>query len=668
VKGRLGAEQSEGRGAPAAKQVPPRPGTVPALGLRAGKVAVAIVEQTTLVKEIAMWFRALFDTLLARSSRTRSRKRRLAPSFRRRSRSLRLLLEILEDRTLLSTYTVNSLTDTGAGSGLAGDLRYCITHATSGSDTITSEQGLTGTINLTGALPDLTHSISIDGPGPDQLTVRRDTGGNYRIFTVDSGTMVSIAGLTIANGLSDFGGGILNAGCLTLANANVSGNVASAQDGPVDGGGIWNGGTLTLDNSTVSGNSALGNLDYAPEGGGVLNAGTLTLDNSTISGNSALGNTEEGFAVGGGICDFGILTLDNSTVFGNSAAIGGGLDGSGLLTLNNSTVSGNLAAIGGGIVVFVNATLHAQNTIFAGNGATFTDPDLAGNLTSSGHNLIGNTQGGSGFDPTDLLNVDPMLGSFQDNGGPTKTMDLLAGSPTLNAGDPTQLGVPDQRGVIRSGGVNIGAYQASASVLTLTGLPSSAVAGTALTATLTAKDIFGQTAVGYTGTVHFSSTDGQAALPADYPFTLGDGGVHVFSNGVTLKTAGKETVTTTDIVTSSITGSASVSVTPAAADHLVFLQQPTDTAAGQTISPVVAAVVDQFGNVETEDNSDTITLSLGVNPSGGTLSGTLTLSVVNGVATFSDLSIDLAGMGYNLHATIGGALPDIDSNPFNITM
>jgi hypothetical protein len=55
-------------------------------------------------------------------------------------------------------------------------------------------------INLTGAFSDLTHSVQIQGPGTDQLTVRRDTGDNYRIFTVLSSTMVSIAGLTIANG------------------------------------------------------------------------------------------------------------------------------------------------------------------------------------------------------------------------------------------------------------------------------------------------------------------------------------------------------------------------------------------------------------------------------------------------------------------------------------
>jgi hypothetical protein len=95
----------------------------------------------------------------------------------------------------------------------------------------------------------------------------------------------------------------------------------------------------------------------------------------------------------------------------------------------------------------------------------------------------------------------------------------------------------------------------------------------------------------------------------------------------------------------------------------VFLQQPTDAGAGQTISPAVTvAVVDPFGNVVTSDNSDTVTLTMGTNPSGGTL----TVTVVNGIATFSDLSIDQACAGYTLRATIGGGLPDIDSIAFSI--
>src|SRR5438132_2896934 len=116
-----------------------------------------------------------------------------------RPRHYRLQLEALEDRLLPSVFTVDRLTDAGQGSGLAGDLRYCLTQATSGQDTIAFS--VTGTINLTKALPELSKSVSIGGPRPDLLTVRRDTGGSYRIFTVDSTATVAITGLTIANGV-----------------------------------------------------------------------------------------------------------------------------------------------------------------------------------------------------------------------------------------------------------------------------------------------------------------------------------------------------------------------------------------------------------------------------------------------------------------------------------
>jgi hypothetical protein len=472
-------------------------------------------------------------------------------------RSFRPHLEILEARTLLSFSgcIVDRLTDTGAGSGLMGDLRYCITNVTDG-DAITF--GVQGTINLTGALPDLTHSISIEGPGADLMTVRRDSGGDYRIFTVVSGPTVVLTGLTITNGLAVEGGGIFNNGTLTLTNATVRDNSTPYVYG-ASGGGISNSGTLTLENTTVSGNSAAGSREtgqgggiynreggmvtldnttvsgnYArPYGGGIDNDGmltltnctvisnsaifgggiyndrTLTLDNTTVSGNSARGIVNYGTATltntivsgnsdsvggggiyngagmlvltnstvsdnydrnsAGGIYNESTLILTNCTVSGNSSSDywAGGIFNSGTLTLTNCTVSGNSAAGmrgGGGIVNASGPTvrLRARNTILAGNMAS-TAPDLAGNLTSSGYNLIGDTDGGSGFDDTDLLNVDPLLGPLQDNGGPTFTMALQCGSPAIDAGDNADAPDWDQRGPgfprIVNGIIDIGAYE-----------------------------------------------------------------------------------------------------------------------------------------------------------------------------------------------------------------
>jgi hypothetical protein len=93
--------------------------------------------------------------------------------------------------------------------------------------------------------------------------------------------------------------------------------------------------------------------------------------------------------------------------------------------------------------------------------------------------------------------------------------------------------------------------------------PAVATAGASFNFSVTAKDQFNNTATGYGGTVHFTSSDAQAVLPADSTLTAGTG---TFS--ATLKTAGPQTITATDTVTPAITGtSATITVSPAAANH-----------------------------------------------------------------------------------------------------
>ena len=154
-------------------------------------------------------------------------------------------------------------------------------------------------------------------------------------------------------------------------------------------------------------------------------------------------------SIGGGIYNGGTLSLTNSTVSGNHAgAAGGGIlnAGTGTLTLTNSTVSGNHANNGGGIWNGGDVTL--VNTIVAGNSAP-TNPDAQGGFTSQGHNLIGDTQGSSGWVDSDLLDVDPLLGPLQNNGGTTETHALLPGSPAIDSGTNTGCPTTDQRGVAR---------------------------------------------------------------------------------------------------------------------------------------------------------------------------------------------------------------------------
>ncbi len=88
----------------------------------------------------------------------------------------------------------------------------------------------------------------------------------------------------------------------------------------------------------------------------------------------------------------------------------------------------------------------------------------------------------------------------------------------------------------------------AASQLVVTGLADPSAPGASQDVTVTARDVADNVVPGYTGTIHFTSSDGLATLPADYTFTAGDGGSHTFSGAVILGSAGSQDVTATDTV------------------------------------------------------------------------------------------------------------------------
>jgi subtilisin family serine protease len=103
----------------------------------------------------------------------------------------------------------------------------------------------------------------------------------------------------------------------------------------------------------------------------------------------------------------------------------------------------------------------------------------------------------------------------------------------------------------------------------------------------------------------------------------------------------------------------------ATASKLTFGQQPSNTTAGAAINPSVAVRVEDASGTLITDSPASITLAIGTNPASGTLSGTLSVLSVNGLATFSNLSIDKAGTSYTLSATSSG-LADATSTTFNV--
>jgi uncharacterized repeat protein (TIGR03803 family) len=132
----------------------------------------------------------------------------------------------------------------------------------------------------------------------------------------------------------------------------------------------------------------------------------------------------------------------------------------------------------------------------------------------------------------------------------------------------------------------------------VSGFPSSITAGTAGSFTVTALNADGTVNTGYTGTMHFTSSDPQAALPVDYTFTSANQGVHSFS--AALKTAGSQSITTTDTGTGSVTGSdTGITVNPAATAALVFTSGPANGSiitAGSPFTETLAAE-DAYGNI-----------------------------------------------------------------------
>ena len=227
-----------------------------------------------------------------------------AHTDRRRWHSARPRFDHLEERTLLSTWTVTDNSDSPTDTG---SLRYAILNEPSGT-TINFAPSVTSPITLTHGALDITTDLDIEGPGAESLTV----AGNHQsaVFKIGSGVTATIAGLTIAHGKAFQGGGIANlSGTLALEGCTIANNHAASGQG----GGIFNTGTLRLIDSTVANNEA-------DSGGGIDNGpgANAILTDSTLANNSARGT-------GGGIESRGMLSLVNCTVSANSAKTGGGV-------------------------------------------------------------------------------------------------------------------------------------------------------------------------------------------------------------------------------------------------------------------------------------------------------------------------------------------------------
>jgi hypothetical protein len=397
------------------------------------------------------------------------------------------------------------VTISGAGSGTAGttivgngDRIFDITatNATLSGMSITggSQQQDGGAIRDQGSSLAISNDVVTNNTtsslGSGGGLFMRPSGSGSATLTITNSSFTSnIAADTSTSG-GGFGGAIdfepTLGGTMTVTNSTFASN--TAQGGSLSQGGFGGGisfepsgtASLTVTNSTFASNTAgSGATSGGGFGGGISfepsGTSTLTVTGSTFSSNTAAGSTSQG-GFGGGI-DYepagggDVLSVTNSTFFGNTA---GGLSGFGgamdyepttgdTATLTNVTIVGNSVNRtnqGGGLDI--EAPMTIRNSIVSGNtaGSTVNNCAVFGptDLAVGGHNI---EQGTTcvGFD----INANPLLGPLANNGGPTQTMALLAGSPAIDAGLPTFCPATDQRGIARPDqpgtACDIGAYE-----------------------------------------------------------------------------------------------------------------------------------------------------------------------------------------------------------------
>jgi parallel beta-helix repeat protein len=245
-------------------------------------------------------------------------------------------------------------------------------------------------------------------------------------------------------------------------------------------------------------------------------------------------------------------------------------------------------------------TANASVTVNAATASTFAvagypSTDTAGtshNFAVTAHDAYGNTATGySGtvtFSTTDSQAVLPSNSTLTNGTGQFSATLNTAGTQSLTVTDTTNVSLTGTQG-----GITV---YATVKMLAVAGFPSPITAGVGGSVTVTARDSTGNVATWYTGAVVFSSSDGQAVLPATYIFTAADQGVHTFS--ATLKTAGTQSIAVKDTATVALSGSeGGIIVNPAAASKFL-ISAPAIVQSGVAFSLTIT-VQDAYGNVVT---------------------------------------------------------------------
>ena len=293
-------------------------------------------------------------------------------------------------------YTVTNTDPSGPGS-----LRQAIidANAAGGPDTIIFTPTLSGIIVLTDTLPEITDTLTISGPGASVLAVSGDN--KYRVMEIQSGTAVTITGLTIRDGnVAGEGGGIYSEGKLLLSAVDVVSNMARAGGGLSQKPGL--GGALHVAGGLFEGNLATGKPSGDQGGGGIWLRGAAVLSGTWIISNTATHASPPTY--GGGLYVQSSVILTNVRVMSNTVqGYGGGLCQGfpGQVRITGGCFAANEAGrYGAGLYIHSRAVLSGTEVV--GNAANWHGGGLYQGLSSArvdvtGGRFEGNVVKGPGY-------------------------------------------------------------------------------------------------------------------------------------------------------------------------------------------------------------------------------------------------------------------------------
>lgn len=287
-----------------------------------------------------------------------------------------------------ATFTVSNLSDGGPGS-----LRQAILNANAAPGADVIEVTVAGTVNLLSTLPQITGSVTIQGPGPGQFIV--DGGDTFRVLDI-GGVDVTIDGMTIqhgnVSGAAANGAGIRSTGNLTLSHVELLSNTAQSQGGAVQaagslavvdslfrnnrstsgvGGALRSGSAATISRTLFLDNTSWG------DGGAVYALGSLVISNGHFQDNRCRASSCDG----GALFSFSQTTLHNTQFLSNTAQDqGGGASAPGFLSVTDGQFEGNRAVFGTGGGLFAQNVATVEGTAFVSNTAR----GAGGGISASG--------------------------------------------------------------------------------------------------------------------------------------------------------------------------------------------------------------------------------------------------------------------------------------------